>query len=249
MKFTNSFTVRIYECEADGKLKLATLLDYMQEIAALHTIELKITIPDILRLGLTWMLSRYHIVIESFPHYGDAVTMSTWVARHEGMFSVRDYQLRDGAGKILASATSSWVLYDLKNKKIVPVAERLPLKNILPERAVADEFPSLPVPEKSDYEREFHVRMHDLDINEHANNRVIAEWGLETVPADLIKNSTLREIEITFKGQAFYGNHIISHCQIFPKDDSDTVLILIKNMNFDKTVAVLRTKWEKTRNL
>lgn len=249
MKFTNSFTVRIYECEADGKLKLTTLLDYMQEIAALHTIQLKITIPDILPLGLTWMLSRYHIVVESYPHYGDAVTISTWVARHEGMFSVREYQLSDSSGRILASATSSWVLYDFKRKKIVPVAERLPLENILPERAVADEFPSLPIPKKNDNERAFHVRMHDLDINEHANNRVIVEWGLEAVPADLIKTSTLREIEITFKGQAFYGNRIVAQSQILPGDHSNKVLILIKNLDSDKAVAVLRTNWKKARNL
>lgn len=249
MKFTDTFSVRIYECDAAGRLKLASFLDYMQEISARHTIKLKITIQDMLPLGLTWMLSRYHIVMDSYPQYGDKVSMSTWVAQHEGMFSVREYQLSDESGNTLARATSSWVLYDFKKKNIVPVAERLPIENILPERAVEDSFHSLPLPEKIDNEREFHVCMHDLDINEHANNRVIVEWGLESIPADFIKNRTLREIEITFKSQAFYGNRIISHCRILPEDYSDTVLILIKNTDSQKTVAVLRTKWENDRNL
>jgi medium-chain acyl-[acyl-carrier-protein] hydrolase len=248
MKFTNSFTVRIYECKADGKLKVASLLDYMQEIAGLHTIDLKITIPDLLPRGLTWMLSRYHIVMDAYPTYGDRVTMQTWVSSHSGRFSIREYRLSDASGTSLARATSSWVLYDIRERKIIDVEKALPLKSIIPERAVHDTFASLPVLNGVDSEKIFHVRMHDLDINRHVNNRYIAEWALEALSPAFIQNHTLQELEISFKGQAFYGNSIISRCQIHPEDHQSSVLHHLLTQEKQHSIAVLRSRWAPSEN-
>ncbi|MDX9778579.1 MAG: thioesterase [bacterium] len=248
MKFQQAFTVRIYECKADGKLKVSALLDYMQEIAGLHTIELKITIPDLFPRGLTWMLSRYHIVIDRAPVYGDTVSMQTWVSEHCGMFSIREYRLSDTAGQSLARATSSWVLYDIHQKKTVAVAEALPLDVLLPERAVKDDFASLPLPERCDSEQRIRVRMHDLDINRHVNNRFIAEWALEAVDPGLIREHTLRSMEISFKGQAFYGDSILSRCKI--EEDRGQLQILHHLITEEKqrSIALLRSRWEGTKD-
>ncbi|MBW6457996.1 MAG: hypothetical protein K0B52_02420 [FCB group bacterium] len=246
MKFNLPLTVRIYECGNDGKLKISGLLNYMQEIAALHTVDLKISIPDLLPRGLTWMLSRYHIVIDRYPRFREPVGMSTWIAGHSGYFSIRDYCMQSENGESLARITSSWVLYGIKEKKIVLLEEALPLKDIVHERALEDNFPSLPALQEVHAEAHFQIRRHDLDINKHVNNRVIVEWALETVPPAIAATHVLTELEITFKEQAFYGDPVLSQCELRYTGEQMTALHHILNSNGNILIARLRTQWKKT---
>ena len=246
MKFLLPLTVRIYECNNNGTLKLSSLLNYMQEIAALHTVDLKITIPDLLPRGLTWMLSRYHIVIDRYPRFREHVNMSTWVAAHSGYFSIRDYSMKTESGESLARITSSWVLYSIREKKIVLLEDALPLNDIISERALEDNFPSLPALEEVQSERNFQVRIHDLDINNHVNNRVIVEWALEAVPPLIAASHTLTELEITFKEQAFYGDTILSQCELQDKGEQMTGFHHILNNKGNILIARLRTRWKRS---
>ncbi len=244
MKFQKSYTVRLYECTPDGILDYSFLLNYMMDAMATHTIDIKFTIPELLKQGLTWMLSRYHIIIDRHPAYMDTVNIDTWIADHKGLFSIRDYIIKGAGGNMLARMTSSWVLYDIRKKKIVNV-EILPFKNILPERAIHDPFLTLPSLEHADHTLEFLTRKHDIDINKHVTNRVIAEWALETLPFKITETHELAELEITFKGQAFYGDKIQSLCQILSPEEHFTALHHIINKNSEQSIALARTQWRK----
>jgi acyl-ACP thioesterase len=211
-------------------------------------VELNITIPELFKRGLTWMLSRYHISIDRYPNYMEKVILKTWIAEHQGMFSIRDYSMEAENGDILARMTSSWVLYDIRQKKIVNVSDTLPMdEHILHERAIDDKFPSLSVPENPNYSLEFHIRKHDLDINNHVNNRVTVEWAIETTPDEISKSHILVDIEITFKGQAFYGDKIESCCQLIEDKEQVTGLHHITNMSSGESVARVHTRWRKRK--
>jgi len=216
----------------------------MQDIAADHTVELNITIPELLKRGYTWMLSRYHVVVDRYPEYKDTVNISTWIAEHKGLFSIRDYSMQGKNNEILARMTSSWVLYDIKNKKIAKVDDVLPLKNILHERAIDDTFPTLPLPKEEKYIKNLFVRKQDLDINKHVNNRVIVEWAMEAVPDEITNTHELQELEITFKGQAFYGDSIHSICEIIPNEEQFNGIHHIINNRSGQSIARVRSKWK-----
>lgn len=241
------FRVRVYECDPRGVLSLPSLLNYMQEIAAAHTVKLHITIPELLPRGLTWMVSRQHIAIERYPEYMNKINMSTWIADHRGRFSIRDFALKDKTGNSLIRISSSWVLYDIRKRCIVNVDEELPLDSIFPERALEDKFPSLPVPENTQYNKELHVRQSDLDINRHANNRAIAEWAMEAIPPEFAESHEIVEMEISYKGQAFYEDVIISGCEIGNNKGLYTCLHHIKNKQSGQLITVARTRWRKTQ--
>lgn len=246
MKFSKEYDVRVFECDPNTKLSISSLLNYMQDIAADHTVELNITIPELLKRGLTWMISRYHIQVERYPFYHEKTIMKTWVADHEGMFSIREYTLESDQGEILARMTSSWVLYDLRNKKIVNVAQSLPLEQfILPERAINDSFSRLPLPENSQYAIDLQIRKHDIDINRHVNNRVTIEWALEPVPDEIRRNYMMTDMEITFKGQAFYGDKIRSELETTEAEEQIIGRHHIINSDTGQSITIVNTRWEK----
>jgi acyl-ACP thioesterase len=56
-----------------------------------------------------------------------------------------------------------------------------------------------------DREREFRVRMADIDTNSHVNNVNYLAWALESIPADLRKSSFVHSIRGQFKREVPYG--------------------------------------------
>jgi acyl-ACP thioesterase len=245
MKCQKTYTVRVYECTPDTKLDLSTILNYMQDIAAEHTVELKITIPELLKKGLTWMLSRYHINVNRYPYYKENVIVKSWVAEHEGMFSIRDYSMETEQGEILAKMTSSWVLYDIKQRKPVPVTT-LDLKDVVhPERAIDDSFPRLSLPESPQYSTDMQMRKSDIDINRHVNNRITIEWALEPVPDEIRQGYDLKDAQITFKGQAFLGDPIRSDVELIDNQEQIFGRHHITNSDTGQSITIVNTTWRK----
>ena len=63
------------------------------------------------------------------------------------------------------------------------------------------------------FTREFRVRYHDIDINRHVNNVNYLEWALETVPEAILTTSSLRELNLSFMGEAHFGDTVVSQAQ------------------------------------
>ncbi|MDZ7797765.1 MAG: thioesterase [Candidatus Marinimicrobia bacterium] len=91
------------------------------------------------------------------------------------------------------------------------------------------------------------MRRSDLDINRHANNRAIAEWVLEAIPPEIAKSHEIEEMEISYKGQAFYEDVIISGCEISNNKELYTCQHHIKNKQSGQLITVARTQWRKTQ--
>ena len=99
-------------------------------------------------------------------------------------------------------------------KKPVRPQDHLPKFSHRRQRVIADNFESIPKVEEADLELAFRIRMADLDLNQHVNNVAYMEWSLETVPLEVLKKYKLIEVEISFRGEAFYGDRVISRTQI-----------------------------------
>jgi medium-chain acyl-[acyl-carrier-protein] hydrolase len=85
--------------------------------------------------------------------------------------------------------------------------------------------------------------MQDIDINNHVNHAVYIQWALETVPEDILRAARPTDIEVAYKGEAFYGDEVVSKSQRFDNETGPTFFHGI----FQKTSGVeltrLRTVW------
>ncbi len=213
VRYNRRFSVRAYESDPTGRLSPVSLLNYLQEAASVHAEELGAGMVELLRQNLTWVISRYHVKLFRFPRWKSTVELTTWPCGHQGLFALREFELKDERGAPLAAATSSWMLIDLKTKRPVPPAERLGPYPKDPRRAVASSFEPLPGLDRADLERSFRVRMSDLDWNKHVNHVVYISWALETGPPDFLENHRPSEVEVDFRGEAFYGDQVTSRMQ------------------------------------
>lgn len=242
--YTRNFTIRTYEVDAKARVKLSTIFNFLQEMAADHAGRLGASVVDLFVRNLTWVLSRYHIIIESYPIWGQQVKINTWPSTRETFFSLREFQMVDEKDNPMVLGTSSWILLDLKTKKPVLPAEFLPDYPHNPKRMIQDKFESLPKIKNPEIELPFRARMQDLDLNNHVNHVTSIEWGIETVPQEILRKYRLAEIEAAFRGEAFYGDRVLSRTEKVDDGEAPVFVHQIVREKDGKELTRLRTTWE-----
>lgn len=239
------FQIRSYEIDSRGKIKLATILNYLQEIASEHAARLGASVVDLFPRNLTWVLSRYHLEIFEYPSWGQIIQINTWPSAMRNLFALREFELLNEKNERLAIATSSWMLLDFKKKQPVRPAEHLNKFPHRTDRVIPDDFESIPAIEKVAVELPFRVRMSDLDLNQHVNHVSYIEWALETLSADILKKYQPTKLEIAFRGEAFYGDRVLSRTQIMGDDQQPSLIHKIVREKDNKELTRLMTKWRK----
>lgn len=244
--FNKDFIIQYYETDQRGFARPVALLNYMQSAAGDHAALLGIAVADLRKSGHTWVLSRVHLAMESYPRAGDTVKIRTWPAVRDNLFTVRDFELLDVAGTTIGRATTSWAVLNIKTRRPVKLADVLSIYPLDPERALNDPFSTLPQLESSEYELRLPVLRGDLDINRHVNNTVYAGWALETIPDEVDSRCRLAAIEIGFRSEALYGETIVARST--KTAESGCFIHCIESESDGRELARLRTHWQPLEN-
>jgi acyl-ACP thioesterase len=211
--FKKSMAVRSYEVDIHGVVRPASLLNYMMEAAGDHARILGISVRDLIPRGLTWVLSRTHLRISSPAAAREELLVRTWLSTRKGRFACREFEISGHDGRLVAGATCSFAVIDLNSRKSIPIDDRLPAYPLLQERAIADDFASLPRLSGFDIELSFRVGRSDLDVNRHANNVSYLGWALETVPDGVAENCHPVDLEIAYRAEVFLGETVVARCK------------------------------------
>lgn len=238
------FAIHTYETDARGSAKLVTLLNYLQDSAGEHAGSLGLSVPDLFKRGLTWVLSRSHVLVRRYPAVGERLEVTTWPSGKGGYFATRDFEVADGSGRAVLAATSSWMIIDLARKQPVKVEAVIDVPYAIERRALDDPFASLPVPTARETEVRFRVESGHLDWNRHVNNAVYVAWALEGVPPEVLLKSRPVELEVSYRAEALYGEEVLSVAQAVPAEGTGPVYLhQILNAASGAELTRLRTRW------
>ena len=199
--FRRDFTVRYSEVNQFGILKLQSLFDYLQQIAAEHANSLGFGMHALYDKNMIWVLSKMSIKICGSFRPEQKITVATYPSTVERIFFRREFELFDSAnGEVLAQASSFWLLLD--SVKMRPlrrnVLEGVRLDN--PELPIfIESFPTLPA-ELPTAEDAFisDVKFSQMDINQHLNNAQYAALTEDAVFEKLQKPFKFKEINVSF---------------------------------------------------
>jgi acyl-ACP thioesterase len=245
--FEQEFPIRYHELDSHGLLRPVTLLNLVQDAGGIHAALLGVSVRDLRQRGLTWVLSRVHLIVDRYLHADDVIQVRTWPSTREGLFSCREFEMRDKSGILFSRATSSWAVLNLASRRPVRLEECLPAYPLSARRALDDDFASLPqfpgTPDETFRELPFLVRRSDQDSNHHVNNTVYTDWALEAVPDD-IAACHLCSLEVSFRAEAVYGDEILSECVVSRFGGDAECLHRIVNSRDRRELARLRTRWK-----
>ncbi len=237
-----TFQVRAVEIDGAGFIQPIPFLDYVLESAGEHAALGGLAVTDLFKRGVTWVLSRFHIEIARYPRWGERIEIQTWPSGRAPLFAVRDYEIADERGP-LASATSSWLIVDVRTRRPVRIAEFLDGFPLRGKRALDDDFVSLPALSRDDLVKDFPVFFSDIDLNRHVTATVYIHRALETVPDEILFGFRPAGIEVNFRGEAFYGDGLRSRSERLPGVGAPRFLHRLSRVSDDKELTLLRTSW------
>lgn len=95
------------------------ILDMMQHAADSAVAGMGVSLAEMLRMNMGWMLMTLDVQIGSLPRQGDQLAVRTWCKGTKGPLWQRDYRIYNGQGHEAVSARSVWALVDTTKRKIL----------------------------------------------------------------------------------------------------------------------------------
>ena len=222
--FRQDLCIPCYQTDSKMALKPAAFMDLAQEIAYWAAEALGFGYDSLHIHHTAWVLSRLHIHFEKAPHWREEVSLYTWHKGADGLFYLRDFELKDKAGKSLVKATSSWVVIDEQTRRLVrpeDLQERLKLEDWPAAHAIEEPAPKVVMP-KGDARSvpgmtenelgmtlvgEHTVGYADIDMIGHTNNARYVVWAMDCLPPE-VTEKPVKDLCINFNRETKPGDKV-----------------------------------------
>jgi medium-chain acyl-[acyl-carrier-protein] hydrolase len=202
------FWIRTYECGVNGKIKIFSLMQYMQEIAALHAEQLGLGFERLNEMGGYWVLSNIRIEISGLPGHNDQVTLKTWPSGFSRTIATREFVGKDQNGSELFCAGSEWMVI---NKQTNRLKNLFKLDLSLPKtgvKALPDKLKRLEPMNEYNQVGQVLVPRSSIDLNGHVNNTEYVRWGIDALSRTSKLNENICSMQATYLSEVFEGDEL-----------------------------------------
>lgn len=209
-KFCQDLRVPCYQTNRQTILKPAAFMDMAQEIAYWAASELGFGYDTLHVHHTAWVLTRMHLHFETLPKWREDVKLYTWHKGAEGLFYLRDFDLRSAAGESIIQGTSSWVVIDEQSRRMVRPED---LQDLMMTEEVEDAIsmpaPKVQLPRQAQPELvgEHTVAYSDLDIIGHTNNVRYVVWAMDCLPLETAEKP-VKDLYINFNKETTHGQKV-----------------------------------------
>ena len=192
--------IRYSETDSEGKLTMASLINYMQDCSIFHSEDVGLGLEYLKELHLVWVLSAWQIVVERYPMLGERVEIGTQPYDMKGFIGYRNFAVWDEGGSYIARANSIWRLLDTVTGRPVAISDEMVQGYTLGDRLPMEYAPrKIAVPSDGVRREPLSVKRHHLDTNHHVNNQQFIDMAMEHLP----EGFRIRQVRAEYKKQAF----------------------------------------------
>ena len=242
MRYKQDFKIGLREINLNNKITNYGYLAFMQDISTNHSDLAGFGVKDNLTNKRAWILLDWYLEVYDRPEFGETLHIETCSIPVEKItFQVfRDFEIYDSHDKLVAKATSRWVLYDREKEKIIKVDSNL---NELYKAEGSPEFAQnniskLLEPEKYESKLCYTVKRGDIDVNNHVNNLNYLKFAYEVLPEDIFLSNEANHLRITYKNQIRLGANI----NLYYLKQENKNIVSIKSED-DKTLHSIIEMW------
>lgn len=201
--YTFDSRIRYSESDSQGKLTLASLLNYFQDASTFHSEDVGLGVEYLRGKALGWVLSSWQIVVDRYPCQCERVEVGTFPYEFRGFLGSRNFFLRGSQGEYLAKANSLWTLLDTEKMKPVAPDRDMLEGYVLEERLPMDYAPrKIQIPQGGERLETIAVKKHHLDTNHHVNNGQYVAMAMEYLP----ENFVIGQMRAEYKKQAWLND-------------------------------------------
>jgi medium-chain acyl-[acyl-carrier-protein] hydrolase len=212
------FLVTSAETDFKRKLKVSSLVNMYIQIAWHHAEELGFGIKYLHENNLAWVLSRLHLKINSLPEWNDTLKLITWPKGIHRLFYLRDLEVFNNSGNLIATATSEWLLIDTKTKrpKLQGPDEEIFSKN-KDKHAIETLIKNLdPLSENSE-SFDLKPRYSDIDLNHHLTTTRYIDLMFDKFDLDFHTKNQCDELILNFMREITWSMEVSANCSSDPE--------------------------------
>lgn len=239
----NKFRIRAFDVDANGRLKVNTIIDYFQDAASNDAERLNFGYSNFVPRGLTWVLSWAKFEFFHFPKFAEDVKIQTWGKKQFKLYSMRDYLLFNSKDEIICLGTSAWLLIDSKSLRPKILPQLFPEIQMLDSKDALSDLPQKIIPSsETEIIYSTQIRYSDIDLNQHANNASYIKLILDCFDQEFHKVHTIKSLTVSYIAQSRYGDEI----QLYKgteKENPLTHYIEVKNSSSSKIVFQAMVEW------
>lgn len=225
MPWTFETEIPYYICDYTDHLSAWSLARIFQDAADSHTEYYHVGFSDLMQHDQAWVLSRIHYRYLAMPRALQHITVRTWSRRADRLSAIRDTEMVDKQGKVMAASTSMWVIMGMKSRR---VEHMIPdVVNFAHESRMAtdiDILHKIKLPPMSDDHLMscFPVQHSAIDHNLHVNNSDYIRWivdALKTKDDAALQDSVhIDSLEINYFMETHQGEEV----KVFMQSSTDT---------------------------
>ncbi|MFY0652735.1 MAG: acyl-ACP thioesterase [Cyclobacteriaceae bacterium] len=210
--YFDSFRLKATETDASKRIKIPYLVNYMQEAAWTNATKLGFSTYDLLNDNMTWVVNRMYVEFIELPSYPQLIDVETWPSDLDKFFAYRDFRVFDKNKKLLARATSNWLVLDIEQRKLISIPQHFIDAGFTAERNAMPRVSDKYSYDEARTENTFKtaISWFDLDVNAHVNNIKYFQWILDSLGSKVLEKLTCKTLDITFKSEAGADDKIIS---------------------------------------
>lgn len=201
--YTFESRVRYSETDCEGKLTMASLINYFQDCSTFQSEDLGLGLEYLKQKHLVWVLSSWQIVVDRYPKMGERVTIGTLPYDIKGFLGYRNFFMKEESGAYIARANSLWSLLNTETGRPAAVLEEMLKGYQLSEKLDMDYAPRrIAIPGEGIVKEALVVKKHHLDTNHHVNNQQFIDMAMDYLPDDF----RVGQVRAEYKKQAFLND-------------------------------------------
>lgn len=195
-----------YDVFENGRIKLSSILRYMQELAREDSDACGATYGLLRSHNMVFVITKLALEFHGDIFDGDEIELSTCSHSIQGVTFVRRF-VATKDGETVMTAVTDWVLMNFETRHVMrPAAIPVPFPEEHMFEAPVEVKRRIELPDTTEYTLH-RVRYTELDENHHLNNTVYADIIIDNLPLP-IPDKRICRCYINFNGEACYGEEL-----------------------------------------
>lgn len=204
--YQQSFRVMSPDSTVDRRLRPSAALQYVQELSDRHSLEMGNGYHTLKAKNMALICAKTSLTVHRAPETGEVFHGETWLRAMKGTQWIRDSVLRGEDGTVLSEITTSWVLMDLLERRVLRPTKVEGLHIVTaPELALSHDRLKFQLPENLPCLGERKVCYSDIDYFGHLNNCVYVDILCDAVPTPLVGRQ-IKTFDIQYCNEASLGD-------------------------------------------
>jgi acyl-ACP thioesterase len=203
--------ISVYDADFQERWKPAGVFSAIQRVGGRHADLLGYSYEKMTSIRRAWVLSRIKIRFIDIPKVGDTVIVRTAPKGiQQKVFFIRDSQIVNTRGSIVAEATTAWLVIDMDTWRMMPVmATGFTLPQPVNFCGLNEPLDKLCIPDGLSVNHTVTATYNTLDGLGHVNNARYPEWITDCFSPEYYRTHRVDWLQINYNHEVKPGEQVV----------------------------------------